>query len=158
MKDIDYKELSEIQRNLLDAAERTMENAYNPYSKFFVGAAILTDDGEMITAANVENVAYGSTICAERMAIGRANAKGKRIYDAIAIIARGDDFDTAVVTGPCGSCRQMIFESSCVSGSDIEVIMSNTKKDKIIISSIRELLPLAFGPEGLGVDIESYRK
>jgi len=158
MKDIDYNELSEMQRNLLDAAERTMENAYNPYSKFFVGAALLLDDGEIITGANVENVAYGSTICAERMAIGRANATGKRIYDAIAVIARGEDFDTAVVTGPCGSCRQMIFESSCVSGKDIEVIMSNTRKDKIIISTIRELLPLAFGPKGLGVDIESYRK
>ena len=123
-----------------------------------MGAALLLDDGEIITGANVENVAYGSTICAERMAIGRANATGKRIYDAIAVIARGEDFDTAVVTGPCGSCRQMIFESSCVSGKDIEVIMSNTRKDKIIISTIRELLPLAFGPKGLGVDIESYRK
>ncbi|MDP7264598.1 MAG: cytidine deaminase, partial [Candidatus Thermoplasmatota archaeon] len=113
-------------------------------------------DDLVITGANVENVAYGSTICAERMAIGRANAMGKRIFKSMAIIARGENTDHKKVTGPCGACRQMIFEFSCLSGKDIEIIMSNTRKDKIIISTIRELLPMAFGPVGLGVSIEEY--
>ena len=153
-----YDDLTEIQRELLEAADRVKENAYNPYSRFYVGAAILTESGEIITGANVENVAYGSTICAERMAIGRANAMGHRNYRSIAIIARGEGGTTGNVTGPCGSCRQMLLEFSKVSGRDIEVIMSDAKKERIIISTILELLPLAFGPEGLGVDIEDYRK
>ncbi len=158
MKEVLFDELDEIKQKLLNAADEVKENAYNPYSKFFVGAAILTDHGEIITGTNVENVAYGSTICAERMAIGRANAIGKRIFLSMAIIARGDNTDQKNVTGPCGACRQMIFEFSCLSGKDIEIIMSNTRKDKIIISTIRELLPMAFGPEGLGVVIEEYEQ
>lgn len=156
MREVSYDELSGDQKKLLEEADTVKENAYNPYSKFYVGAAILTDDGLIITGANVENVAYGSTICAERMAIGRANAMGKRFFRSMAIIARGENTDTTEVTGPCGACRQMIFEFSCISGHDIEIIMSNTRKDKIIISTIQELLPLAFGPEGLGVSIEEY--
>lgn len=157
MKEVSLDDLTDTQRELLDSAERAMENAYNPYSKFYVGAALLTFDGQVISGANVENVAYGSTICAERMALGRANAKGRRKFKAIAIIARGGDFETERVTGPCGSCRQMLFEFSRIAGRDISVIMSNTRKDRIVIGSISELLPMAFGPKELGVDLEEYR-
>jgi len=158
MKTINYKDLTDLERNLLNEAEKVMENAYNPYSKFFVGAAILTKDNKIITGANVENAAYGSTLCAERAAILKANAEGYRIYKKIAIIARGQDFNTEEVTGPCGSCRQMIYECSQISENDLEIIMSTTKKDKIIKSSIKELLPLAFGPKELGINIKQYQK
>jgi len=158
MRNIRYQDLSETQRRLLEEAERVMENSYNPYSNFFVGAAILTEDGNIITGTNVENAAYGSTICAERAAILRANAMGYRKYRSIAIIAKGRDFDTEEVTAPCGSCRQVIYEFSQLSGHDTEIIMSTTKKDKIVVSSIRELLPLAFGPKDVGIDIKRYQK
>jgi len=135
-----------------------MLNAYSPYSKFCVGAALRTLDGKIFTGANVENAAYGSTICAERMALGNANANGHRMFTMIAIIAKGENFDTTSITAPCGSCRQMLYEASQVSKRNLEIIMSTTKKDNIGISSIGELLPNAFGPDDLGIDVEKYRK
>lgn len=157
-KEIKFDELTMQQQELLYEAEKVMETAYNPYSNFYVGAAILAQDGTIITGSNVENAAYGSTICAERAALLKANSMGKRMYDRIAIIARGANFDTTEVTGPCGSCRQMIYESSQISGKNIEIIMSTTKKDKIVIAGIEELLPLAFGPKELLIDISKYQK
>ncbi|MEK7580213.1 MAG: cytidine deaminase [Patescibacteria group bacterium] len=158
MKNINYQNLSPIQKDLLAEAEKAMEEAYNPYSKFFVGAALLTLDDQIITGANVENASYGLTVCAERSALLRANVMGKRMFKALAIITRGDNFDTAQVSAPCGACRQMIYEASQVAGKDIEIILSNTNKDKIIICTIRELLPLAFGPRDLGIDVDKYQK
>jgi cytidine deaminase len=156
MNNLSYRQLKRIERDLLDEAEKVMENAYNPYSHFYVGAALFTNDGQIISGTNVENAAYGSTICAERAAILRANAMKKRVFSRIAIIARGEDFDTKEVTSPCGSCRQMLFESSQI-GTGLEVIMSTTQKDKIIIATIEELLPLGFGPRDFGIDVKKYR-
>ena len=83
MKKVSYADLSPSQKKLVDAAALAKETAYNPYSRFFVGAALLTRDGEVITGSNVENAAYGESICAERAAILRANAMKQRIYTAI---------------------------------------------------------------------------
>lgn len=157
MREANYDSLDKLQKSVLDEASIAMETAYNPSSKFYVGAALLSKKGEIITGSNVENAAYGSTICAERSAIVRANAMCIRTFDKIAIIARGETFDTQKVTAPCGSCRQMINEIAVISETNIEIIMSTTKKDKIIISSIEELLPLAFGPDDLGIDVARYR-
>jgi len=157
MLNINYNDLPSFQKELLLAAEKVMKNAYNPYSNFFVGAALLSTDGTIIQGANVENAAYGSSICAERSAILAANAKGYRTFNNLAIIAKGVNFDTTEVTAPCGSCRQMLYESSQIAGNDLEIILSTTKKDKILITSINELLPLAFGPLDIGIDVEKYR-
>lgn len=151
-----YENLHDVQKKLLARAESVMKTAYNPYSHFYVGAA-LEHNWKIVTGSNVENAAYGSTICAERSAILRANSMGMRNFGRLAIIARGENFDTTEVTGPCGSCRQMIYELSQVSGKDIEIIMSTTKKDKIIIATINELLPLGFGPKELGANIDRYK-
>ncbi len=157
MKEVKYNNLSAVKQVLLICADAAKEKAYNPYSHFYVGAAIMDKNGNVITGANVENAAYGSTICAERAAILHANARGLRLFESIAIIARGETFDTQTVTAPCGSCRQMLYESSQLAESDLEVIMSTTKKDKIIIATISELLPLAFGPKDVGVDVQKYK-
>ena len=157
MREIKHEELEEVQRKLLEEAAKAMNTAYNPYSKFYVGAAILSQDGQIITGSNVENAAYGSTICAERAAILRANAMGIRTFDKVAIIARGEGFDTTEVTAPCGSCRQMLYESSQISEKNLEIIMATTQKDKVIVATIEELLPLAFGPKDLGIDIKRYQ-
>jgi len=158
MREIKYSDLVDLQRQALDEAARVMENAYNPYSHFYVGACLISVDDQLIGGANVENSAFGSTICAERAAILRANAMGIRIFSGVAIIGRGDNFDTSEVTGPCGSCRQMLYELVQLSGYDLEVIMSTTKKDTIIVATMNELLPLAFGPVNLGVDVSKYRR
>ncbi len=156
MQETNYDGLSDEYKKLLDAAELVMKNSYNPYSKFAVGAALLAQDGTIISGSNFENAAYGSSVCAERAAILRANAMGYRNFKAIAIIAHGEK-DVEAVVAPCGACRQVIYEVSELSDQVIDVIMSNTRKDHVTISTIEQLLPLAFGPKALGVDLKAYR-
>lgn len=94
-------------RALLAAARKAAKRAYAPYSRFHVGAALLCADGSIVTGCNVENSSYGLAICAERVAIGRAVAEGRRDFVAIAVVAlgkRGKD------VRPCGACRQVMAE------------------------------------------------
>ena len=92
--------------NLFDQAMEAAQNAYAPYSHFRVGAALLLDDGSVVTGVNVENRSYGLTNCAERTAIFSAGALGKKNFAAIAIATPDADYPV----GPCGACRQVISE------------------------------------------------
>ncbi|MBI2635025.1 MAG: cytidine deaminase [Parcubacteria group bacterium] len=158
MQTVKYELLSQLQREALNSALEVLKNSYNPYSHFYVGATLIAQDGQLISGTNFENAAYGSTICAERSAVLRANAMGIRKFIGIAVIARGENFDTTEVTGPCGSCRQVLYEISQISGCDLQIVLSTTKKELIVLTTIRELLPLAFGPIDLGIDIVRYQK
>ncbi|MFH1644090.1 MAG: cytidine deaminase [bacterium] len=122
---------------LVKAATLARENAYAPYSKFKVGAAVLTEDGKIFTGCNVENASYGLTVCAERNAIFKAVSEGYTKFVAIAVVL--DDKDCG---RPCGACRQVIYEFN----SQIPVIMSNLE-GKVEIESISELLPKSFDLE-----------
>jgi cytidine deaminase len=126
--------LSSEQSRLLDAAFEARNRAYAPYSKFLVGAALLTEDGTILHGCNVENASYGATNCAERTAIFSAVAAGHRKFRAIAIVG---DLDTPIT--PCGICRQVLSEF----GHDIVVIGSNLKRDTMV-TTIAALLPGAF--------------
>lgn len=150
MKNTAYNDLTALQQSALDEATRMLDRAYDPYSRFAVGACLYTPDGQLVGGANFANAAYGDTICAERAAVLRANAMGLREFQGIAIIARGD-IDTTVVTAPCGSCRQVLYEVSQLSNTDLQVVLSTTKKDTIVVTAISELLPLGFGPKDLRV-------
>ena len=121
-------------RELIEAARAVRENAYAPFSNFRVGAALETDDGEVITGCNVESASYGLTVCAERVAIWKAISQGKRKIKHIAVVA-----DTEDLTPPCGVCRQIIWEF----GGDIPVILANLK-GKTEIVQMKNLLPRAF--------------
>jgi cytidine deaminase len=158
MTPISYRQLSDIEQSALIEAENTLENAYTPYSHFNVAACLYTQEGKLVSGANCENASYGLVMCAERSAIVRANAMGLRKFSGIAIITKGENFDAQEPTAPCGSCRQMLYELSQLSGCDLKVIMSNTKKDKILVATISELLPYAFGPKDLDIDITKYQK
>ena len=159
MNDTHYSKLSPTQQALVEAAATALETAYNPYSRFYVGCALLTSTGDIISASNVENAAYGSTICAERMALGKANSMGRRDIVALAVMGRGEGFepDESRITGPCGSCRQMIYEASQIAGVDIELILAVPQRTRTIVTAISELLPLPFGPHELRVDIQRYQ-
>ena len=151
---ISSDKLNTDQHNLIEAAIAATDTAYNPYSGHYVGAAVLTRSGSVFAASNVENAAYGSTICAERMAVGKANSSGARDIVAIAISSRSANFEKNEITSdPCGTCRQVIYEMAQVSGCDIEVIISDINKDNIAVKSIEQLLPYAFGPSQLHIDV-----
>lgn len=153
MKEVEFKNLSKQYQELLLSAEKAGETAYIPYSGFAVGAALLAVNGKIITGSNVENAVYSLSFCAERSALVRANALGERRFKALAIIAKsGKEMIT-----PCGSCRQVLFEFSRISGIDSEIIMSNPSKKKIVIARISELLPLGFGPKNMGLDVKKIQ-
>lgn len=126
--------------SLVAAASKVRENAYAPYSKFKVGAALICEDGSIYTGCNVENASYGLTCCAERSAIFKAVAAGNRAIKAIAI-----SLDSPDPPAPCGACRQVIFEF----GPDIDVVMSAASTGKVDVLKITDLLPRAFGPSSL---------
>lgn len=116
---------------LVDAAWAVREQAYAPYSKFAVGAALLTRDGRVVVGCNVENLSYGLTQCAERVAIGAAVAAGRRDIVAVAVVA-----DTKVPISPCGACRQVMAEFA------IERVML-ANRDERLEFRLDELLPRA---------------
>lgn len=148
MKKVGYASLGKLQKQLVAAAEKAVQASYSPYSGFAVGAALMTPRGRIITGSNVENAAYGSTICAERAALVRANAMGIRVFKSIAVVARrlkGKGTVRQGVASPCGACRQMLYEVSRNAGRDIEVILPGADRKTVLLTSIEELLPLAFG-------------
>ena len=116
--------------------------AGNAYSGFRVGAALLTSQGDVVTAANVENASYGLAICAERSAVVAAVAAGSRRFLSIAVAGNGPDPVT-----PCGACRQVLREFP--SGADLEVLCAGESGDKLLTTTLGALLPESFGPEDL---------
>jgi cytidine deaminase len=127
---------------LVAAARAARERAYAPYSGFRVGAALLTDQGDVIAAANVENASYGLAICAERSAVVAAVAAGSRGFLAIAVAGNGPDPVT-----PCGACRQVLREFP--NGPDLEVLCAGESGDRLLTTTLGALLPDSFGPEDL---------
>lgn len=124
-------------KNLIDQALKARENSFSPYSKFKVGAAVLTKTGKIYTGTNIENASYGLTICAERVAIFKAVSEGEKgdFVKAIAIVLDAPEYGA-----PCGACRQVINEFA---KSDSNVVMA-TVSGKYKIEQLNTLLPYAF--------------
>ena len=140
-----YDELDSQHQALIDAAREANTRSYAPYSHFNVGAAILLDNGEVITGANQENVAYPSGTCAERSACFYAHAQFPDArFKAIAIAARGTDGnELPQPISPCGSCRQSLLEYEMLAKGNVKVMLIGA--DEIyILPSVKSLLPLAF--------------
>lgn len=121
---------------LLQAAAKVACRAYSPYSKFCVGAAVLTESGEVFTGCNVENASYGLTVCAERVAVFKAISEGEQAITSVAISSRGSAY-------PCGACRQVLNEF----GPDMDVILGDSEGQLTEQLSLKDLLPKAFGPD-----------
>ena len=123
---------------LLEMAIEARKNAYVPYSGYAVGAALETKDGRVFTGCNVENAAYGNTLCAERTALVKAVSEGYREFTKVAIAASGS------APYPCGACRQSLYEFA----PDLEVFVTwDVHVDRVPLA---ELLPYGFGPSSLG--------
>jgi cytidine deaminase len=127
-------------RELIELAFPMLERSYCPYSKFPVGAALLCADGTVFTGCNVENAAYGSTICAERTAVVKAVSEGHRDdWVKLAIVGNSSDY-----CWPCGPCRQMLYEFC----PDLTVLVARGDHEFVCLP-LSELLPHGFGPKSL---------
>lgn len=121
---------------LMQKAVEVSKNSYSPYSKFPVGACVLTETGKVYTGCNFENSSFGMTICAERNAIGSAIADGEKRIKAIAIYSPVQDN-----CAPCGACRQVIHEF-CDNDENVDIILKD--KDTLRIITLASLLPESF--------------
>ncbi len=129
----------EQQSELIRQAQAARQHAYAPYSNYPVGAALLTESGKYYQGANIENAAYPTCICAERVAIFQAVFDGQRKFAAIAVV-------TANGGAPCGSCRQVIAEF----GLQTIVLIADAEGRLVQETTINDLLPGSFGPSDLG--------
>ena len=125
---------------LLQIANKAKSNSYSPYSKFRVGAVLVSSEGNLYSGVNVENSSYGLTTCAERNAVFKAVSEGEKSFKTIVLASDAEDF-----IPPCGACRQVMME---ICGPDLEVVMSNSENE-IRILKLKELLPLSFNKEYL---------
>lgn len=130
---------------LVALAKEAMTRAYAPYSGCQVGAALLTQDGMVYTGCNIENAAFTPTCCAERTAFFEAVAKGERHFAAIAVVG-GRNGEITCLFPPCGVCRQVMMEFC--NPDSFQIILAKDRETYKIFS-LRELLPMGFGPDNL---------
>ena len=131
-------------KKLIDIALLARERSYSPYSGFAVGAALLTDDDDIFTGANIESSSYTPTVCAERVAFFSAVHQCKREFKAIAIVGGKVGDKVSAFTPPCGVCRQVMAEFA---GKDFEIILFDGECEKIY--TLGELLPESFSKDNL---------
>ena len=138
---------------LVALARAAALKAYAPYSRFYVGCAIESVDGEVVTGANMENACYRLGLCAEQSALTTAqHAFGLDRVARIAVAGGGMDdggLQGATVCTPCGGCRQAIFEAAQLSGIEVEILCSNGTGSVVEHRTIGELIPHGFGPANL---------
>lgn len=158
MQPMRFQDLTLEDQFLLDEAERAMANAYGAYSGLHTGCAVRSLYKRVYIGANFEQASHAIGMCAEQAALAAANTASDRGLEALALIA------TSVSKGPitepltpCGSCRQCLYEFAELADRDVLVICSDTAKSKIVVGTIRELLPRANGPHTLNVHTDRYR-
>lgn len=134
-----------LAEEMIELAIKQLSYSYTPYSGFKVGAALLTKEGKFYTGCNIENAAYTPTNCAERTAFFKAVSEGEREFAAICIVG-GKDGVLTEYAAPCGVCRQVMMEFC---NPDTFQIILATSKEQYEIFTLKELLPLGFGPANL---------
>lgn len=133
---------SELIRLALEAREM----AYTPYSRFKVGAALLTEEGKVYKGCNIENASYTPTNCAERTAFFKAVSEGEKKFSAIAIVGGAEDTTEPNYCAPCGVCRQVMMEFC--DPKTFEIIVAKSPSEYKVMT-LEEMLPMGFGPENL---------
>ena len=123
-------------------AVKAMGNSYSPYSNCKVGAALLTESGKVYTGTNIENAAFGPTVCAERVAVFKAVSEGEKAFLKIAVVG-GKNGEINGIFAPCGVCRQVLREFC---KDDFQILLGETK-DEFKKVTLKDLLPLSFSPE-----------
>ena len=131
-------------KELYELAKKAMENSYSPYSDCKVGAALLCENGKVFTGTNIENAAFGPTVCAERVAIFKAVSEGEKEFLKIAVVG-GKGGVINGIFAPCGVCRQVLREFC---DDDFEILLGETE-DSFKKVTLKDLLPLSFSPENV---------
>jgi len=145
-----FEELNPTMRTLCEQAVAAIDNAYAPYSDFQVGAALLLDNGEIVTGSNQENAVYPVGLCAERVGIFTAgNTYPNTSIKAIAVATCAEEPKDALPAFPCGSCRQVIQEQERRHDQDIQILVIGHHKQVYIIDSIKDILPFSFSKDYL---------
>lgn len=146
----DYSELDQQTQSLVDAAKSAALRAYAPYSNFWVGAALLLEDGSILTGNNQENAAYPSGMCAERTALFHYGSlkNGKKIVK-LAVTARKSSDPNHVAVTPCGACRQVMAEYEVAQNTPFKILMQGKNNTWNELESVSFLLPFVFSPESL---------
>lgn len=140
-----FEELTEEELCLLEKARNATYRSYSPYSHFRVGAAVMLDDGTVVSGSNQENVSYSMTLCAERTALFYANSRyPDRKVSQVCIAARSTDgsFTPQPIT-PCGACRQVMLEVEGRQGAPVRIMLCGTE-EVYIVNSAKDLLPISF--------------
>lgn len=129
----------EVPGDLLAEAKRAHANAYAPYSRFGVGAALRAEDGTVFAGSNVENASFGLTRCAEQSAVQAMVTSGRRAFREIVVYTESEE-----PASPCGGCRQVLFEFA----PDADVYLVN-HRGLVVATTVKDLIPGAFGPSKL---------
>ena len=147
---LSQEELENNDLMLVKAAKEATAGSWSPYSGFSVGAALLLDDGTVVTGSNQENAAYPSGLCAERTALFAAgHAHPGKAVVALAIAARNENGFTAQPITPCGACRQVLAETEQRGGKPIRYILYGTQGTMIIEGGTDAILPFCFGADSM---------
>ncbi|QDH79137.1 cytidine deaminase [Echinicola soli] len=142
---LEKSELNEKEVELLEKAKEVVKKAYAPYSNFCVGAALLLEDGQILTANNQENASFPVGVCAERTLLGYANANFPELKPLkIMIVAKRRDDSNYATVSPCGLCRQTINEYELKFGQAIEIFMLTPEGNVLKAENISQLLPFKF--------------
>ena len=147
---IDEAELTETERKVMDEAKAATQRSYSPYSHFSVGAAVLLNNGEIVSGCNQENCAFPSGLCAERTTLFYANANyPDQPVTMLCIAARGSDGEfTPMPIAPCGACRQVMLETENRYGTPIRILLFGTE-GIYAVRSAQDLLPVSFDSDKL---------
>ena len=143
-------QLPDEEQQLMNAASAVLPEAYAPYSKFHVGAAILLENGKIVTGTNQENASFPIGLCAERIAIAAATSLYPNMkIIAIAVTIKNFNKPTLEPISPCGACRQVLLENEQETGNSIKILMKGEGKTICKLESVSSLLPLSFGSKDL---------
>jgi cytidine deaminase len=141
----DIADLSPEEQLLVQASREMTLKAYAPYSEFYVGAAVLLENGKMIKGSNQENGAYPSGLCAERVAVFAASAMFPGVpMQMIAISARSTRLDIDAPVSPCGACRQVMLEYEILQNKAVKLLLSKENGKILVVEKVEDLLPMSF--------------
>jgi cytidine deaminase len=145
-----HDELSAQDRELIELAQQMTHNAYAPYSEFYVGAAMLLENGQIVKGSNQENAAYPSGICAERVCVFSASSQFPDVVmKTIAVAARNPRQKMDYPIAPCGSCRQVLLEFELKQKTPIKILLTGESGKVFIIEKASDLTPISFSADDL---------